>query len=139
MPGLCCMMIDWKAASGDARMQVGLLGRLLPWVGASSGPTPSSEPALGLHVAAPAASQHLNLLVLTTGSLDKWQVGSPLRTASALDAQLPYQSVTTINRQSLVTQGVVGVVSTTLAPASQVAVDRRPLQCPPQSLGGKES
>ena len=57
-------------------MQVGLLGRFLPWGGASPGPPPSPEPALGLHVAAPAASQHLSLLVLTAGSLDKWQVGT---------------------------------------------------------------
>ena len=73
------MMINWKATSGAPRVQVGLLGRFLPWGGASSGPSPSPEPALGLHVTAPAASQHLSLLVLTAGSLDKWQVGIALR------------------------------------------------------------
>ena len=71
-------------------MQVGLLGRFLPWGGASAGPAPSPEPALGLHVAAPAASQHLSLLVLTVGSLDKWQVGLALQVAPALNAQVSY-------------------------------------------------
>ena len=105
-------------------MQVGLLGRFLPWGGASSGPAPSPEPAVGLHVAAAAASQDLSLLVLTAGSLDKWQVRLALQVAAALDAQASYRSMTIMNRWSLVLQIVV---SATLGATSQAAAERRPL------------
>ena len=37
---------------------------------------PSSEPAVGLHIASRAAASLLSLLVLTASSLDKWQVGA---------------------------------------------------------------
>ncbi len=36
---------------------------------------PSSEPALGLHIAPQAAASLLSLLVLTASSLERWQVG----------------------------------------------------------------
>ena len=34
---------------------------------------PSSEPAVGLHIQPQAGTSLLSLLVLTSGSLDKWQ------------------------------------------------------------------
>ncbi len=56
-------------------LQASILGRFLPWGGAATlDPAPSPEPAVGLHVASKPGSQQLNLLVLTEGSLDRWQV-----------------------------------------------------------------
>ena len=65
--------------------QAGILGRFLPWGGAAtSGSAPSSEPAVSLHMASKPGSQQLSLLVLTEGSLDRWQVCFDLAPASRL-------------------------------------------------------